>query len=233
MSTRLPGLLGKRLAECDTLLQVALDVVSMRDALNIGYNSLVSPSVILEAGTPLIKEVGLETARLLLALPQNPIVVADTKTFDTGELEVALAANNGFHAASVLALAPDETIIEAVKAANSHNIALYGDLIGHPDPLKGAERLEQLGVHVALLHIGIDVQRKLGITASQIIDLISKISKVFEGPIAVAGGIKPSETGRLAKAGANIIIIGSAITKSSDPRKAAEEAVRNMRPGCI
>ncbi len=233
MEGLIPGVLGKRLEECGTLLQVALDTDMLNVALKIGYESLVSPSVIIEAGTPLIKSVGLRDASLLKALPQNPIVVADTKTFDTGGLEVELAAKNGFHAATVLALAPEETIREAVNAANKNNIALYGDLIGHPNPVEGANKLRELGVHIALLHIGIDVQRRLGITAGQLPELISKISKVFEGPVAVAGGVKPRETGKLAKAGASIIIIGSAITKSSDPRRASEEAVRNMRPRCI
>ena len=233
MPKGIPGPLGERLDECGTLLQVALDLTRLDDALRIGYDSLVSPAVILEAGTPLIKTVGLREASLLRALPQSPLLVADTKTFDTGRLEVELAASHGFHAASVLALAPEETIREAAKAAEEKGITLYGDLIGHPDPVEGAKRLRSLGVHVALLHIGIDVQRKFGITAGQLPDLITRIRETFQGPVAVAGGVKPGETGMLAKAGADIIIIGSAITKSSNPRKAAEEAVRNMRPRCI
>lgn len=229
----IPGRLGKRLEECGSVLQVALDLTSLRQALEIGYQALVSPAVILEAGTPLVKAEGLRMASLLKALPQEPVVVADLKTFDTGGLEVSLAAGNGFDATSVLALAPDETIAEAVEAANRHGVALYGDLIGHPNPVEGAKRLRELGVHVALMHIGIDVQRKLGITAGQLGELISRIKEVFQGPVAVAGGVKPGETGSLARAGADIIIIGSAITKAEDPREAAAEAVRNMRPRCL
>jgi len=230
---QVPGKLGEKLEECGVLLQVALDLTSIGDALNIGYHSLVSPAVILEAGTPLVKVEGLKESALLKALPQEPVVVADLKTFDTGRLEVSLAAKYGFDASSVLSLAPEETIVEAVEAANDHGIALYGDLIGHPNPYEGARRLRELGVHIALLHIGIDVQKKLGITAGQMEDLIRKIKEAFKGPVAVAGGIKPDETERLAKAGADIIIIGSAITKAKNPRQAAVTAVRNMRPRCL
>lgn len=228
-----PGRLGDRLTECGAVLQVALDVTSIGKALNIGYYSLVSPAVILEAGTPLIKAEGLRVASLLKGLPQEPVVVADMKIFDTGGLEAGLAASHGFDATTVLALAPRETIVEAVEAAEKNGVALYGDLIGHPDPLKGAAMLRELGVHIALLHIGIDVQRKLGLTAGKMADFIGGIKEAFKGPVAVAGGIKPEETSRLARAGADIIIIGSGITKSSDPRSAAVEAVRGLRPRCL
>ncbi len=228
-----PGRLGSLLEECGGLLQVALDFTSVREALRVGYLAAVAPSVVLEAGTPLIKAEGMRAVHLLTSLPQDPVVVADTKTFDTGRLEVGLAAGHGASAATVLALAPDETIREAVEGAEEAGIALYGDLIGHPDPVEGARKLASLGVHVALLHIGIDVQRRLGITAGQVPDLVSRVKEAFGGVVAVAGGVRPGGVGRLARAGADIIIIGSAITKAGDPRGEAVRAVRELRPRCL
>jgi len=232
LASRVPGRLGERLEECGGLLQVALDLDDIAVAVRIGFQAAVSPAVVLEAGTPLVKVEGLRAARILRALPQEPVVVADTKTFDTGRLEFTLAHRYGADAATVLALAPDETIEEAVSAGEELGMAVIGDLIGHPDPVEGARRLRRLGVHVALLHIGIDVQRRLGITAGQIPDLVARVREAFQGPVAVAGGVKPGEAGTLARAGAQIIVIGGAITKASDPRGAAAEAVRNIRPGC-
>ncbi len=232
MVAGVPGRLGERLGECGALLQVALDVVEAYDALRVGFQAAVSPSVVLEAGTPLVKSEGLRVVRLLRALPQEPVVVADTKTFDTGRLEFRIAAEAGADAATVLALAPEETIEEAVAAGEEYGIAVIGDLIGYPDPVEGASRLRRLGAHIALLHIGIDVQRRLGITAGQLPELVSRVREAFGGPVAVAGGVKPHEAGALARAGASIIVIGSAIVKARDPRAAAEEAVRSLRPGC-
>ncbi|MEB3806238.1 MAG: orotidine 5'-phosphate decarboxylase [Desulfurococcales archaeon] len=232
-ASKVPGPLGERLRECGSLLQVALDVVSIREALRTGYHSLVSPAVILEAGTPLVKSVGLAEASLLRALPQEPIVVADLKTMDTGRLEVNLAADHGFHASTVLSVAPEQTISEAAEAAGERGIALYGDLIGQGDPVKAAGKLRRLGVHIALLHIGIDVQRSLGITAGQLPELVSRVKEAFGGPVAVAGGVRPGDAGNLARVGADIIIIGSAITRAENPRQAALDAVRSLRPGCL
>ena len=230
---RVPGRLGERLEECMGLLQVALDLTRIEDAVRIGFAAAVSPAVILEAGTPLIKAEGARAAAILRSLPQDPIVVADTKTFDTGALEVAIAADAGADAATVLALAPDETIVEAVEEAERRGVAVIGDLIGHPDPVEGARRLARLGVHIAQVHVGVDVQRKLGLTASQMPELVSRVAEAFQGPVAVAGGIKPGEAGEMARAGASIVVIGGGITRARDPREAAVEAVRSLRPGCI
>lgn len=233
MASSVPGRLGEKLEECGSLIQVALDVSSLREALSIGYASLVGPAVILEAGTPLVKSEGLRASALLRALPQDPVVVADLKTMDTGGLEAGLAAEHGFDASTVLALAPDETIREAAQTAASRGMALYGDLIGHPEPVAGAVRLRELGAHIAILHIGIDVQRRLGVTAAQLGELIARVKEAFKGPVAVAGGVKPEEAGRLARLGADVVIIGSAITRAGNPRQAAAEAVKSLRPRCL
>jgi len=227
-----PGRLGERLGECGGLLQVALDVASLAQAVRVGSLAAVSPAVVLEAGTPLVKAEGLRSVGVLRALPQEPVVVADTKTFDTGALEVRLAAGAGADAATVMALAPEETIVEAVEAGEEEGVAVIGDLMGYPDPVEGARRLKRLGVHVALLHVGIDVQKRLGITAAQAPELVERVAREFQGPVAVAGGIKPGEVEALARAGASIIVIGSAIVKAGDPRAAAAEAVKGLRPAC-
>ncbi len=230
---QVPGRLGEALTKCGHLLQIALDFIDPWRALRVGIESRVGPAVILEAGTPLIKSFGMNSVKMLSSLPGSPIVIADTKTMDTGEIEVSLAASYGASAASVLAVAPDETIKEAVATGNDLEISIYGDLIGSTNPLSDAERLWSLGVHVALFHIGIDLQKRLGLTASQRIEIIEKIRDAFPGPIAVAGGVKPSEVEDLVKAGVDIVIIGSAITRSEDPRAMSLEAYRGLSPKCV
>jgi 3-hexulose-6-phosphate synthase len=223
-----PGRLGEVLERRGRLLQVALDYTRLGEAFRLALEMPRVEGVILEAGTPLLKSEGMTPVRILRALPGSHLVAADTKTVDTGALEVALAAEAGADVASVLALAPRETIEEALREAEKRGIAIYADMIGAEDPVRTAERLKGLGVHVALLHIGIDVQRRLGITAGRIPELVERVSKAFKGPVAVAGGIKPEESGRLAEAGASIVIIGGGITKAGNPREAALEALRSL-----
>ena len=229
----LGGYLFRALSSCGRILQVALDFTSLSEALRVAHLMPRSEAVILEAGTPLIKSRGMQAVRLLKLLPGGHLVMADTKTMDTGALEVSLAAEAGADAVSVLAVAPEETIGEAVDKAKEYGLAVYGDMIGHSDPLEAARTLRRLGVHVALLHIGIDVQRRLGLTASQLRDLIGRVAGEFQGPVAVAGGIKPGETGALASAGASIVVIGGGITKARDPAAAAQRALEGLRPSCV
>ena len=228
-----PRRLGSLLEECGRLLQVALDYTSPWSALRTALEARVGRAVILEAGTPLIKSYGMDSVRMLSSLPGDPVVVADTKTMDTGRLELELAADAGASAATVLAAASDETIREMVEAGEEKGVAVIGDLIARDDPVGEARRLRRLGVHSVLLHIGIDVQRRLGITAGQAAGLVEKVGAAFQGPVAVAGGVKPGEAGRLAEAGASIVIIGGAITRSPSPRESAGEALRSLRPRCL
>lgn len=227
-----PGALGAYLASCGRLVQTALDLTNAWDALRVASRVSDIDGVILEAGTPLVKSEGARVARLLKALPGSKPVVVDMKTMDTGALEVRIAAVAGADATTVLALADDSTIKSAVEEAESHGVAVMGDLINTVDPVRAAERLAKLGVHIAIVHIGIDVQRRLGLTAAKALELIGKISEVFNGPVAAAGGIKPEEAGKVVEAGASIVIIGGGITKASDPRSAALTAAKSAGVSC-
>jgi len=218
---------------CGTLIQVALDYTSIRDALYTASRvSGLSDRVILEAGTPLVKSFGLESVSILKALPGGHPVVADLKTMDTGGLEVETAHRYGADASTVLSVASDETIREAVSAASRLGMTIYGDLIDHPNPVERARELEDLGVHVILMHMGIDVQRRLGLTASSRIDVVKVIRREVDSLVAVAGGVKPGDVASLADAGADIIIIGSAITRSRDPRSSLLEALKGVGVEC-
>jgi 3-hexulose-6-phosphate synthase len=225
--------LHRALSSCERLLQIALDFTKISDALRVAADVPRREFLLLEAGTPLIKSWGVTAVRVLRALPGEHLVVADTKTVDTGRLEASLMSESGADVVTVLAMAPEETIGEIVDFSKESGIAIYGDLIGLEDPLEGARKLRRLGVDVALLHVGIDVQKRLGLRASEMLDLISKVRQEFSGPVAVAGGIKPSEAGNVVKAGASIVIIGSGITKAADPKKATEEALKNISPKCL
>jgi 3-hexulose-6-phosphate synthase len=226
------GSLVERLRECGHLLQVALDFTDLRDAVRVGSLTSLGPAVILEAGTPLIKSEGMRSVDILRSLPGEHLVMADTKTADVGGLEAKLAFEHGADAMSVLAASSEETIKEAVREAESAGKDVYVDLIGFTELDSWLKKAKGAGAHVAVIHIGIDVQRALGITAAQATDIVRRAKEVFGGPVAVAGGIKPSDVSALAAAGADIIIIGSAITKSSDPAAAAKAALDGLRPRC-
>lgn len=205
------------------LLQVALDVVRVEDAVKIGGEALEGGFEILEAGTPLIKSEGLRAVKILKReFPEIP-VVADLKTIDTGRLEVSLAAEAGADIVTVLALAPDSTIQEALEAGREYGVMVEFDLIGHPNPLDRVLQLRMFGAEIVCVHVGVDVQARVGVKAGDLKGLVGRVKEAFKGRVAVAGGVDSSSAPKLAIAGADIIIVGSAIVKSEDPKRAAWE----------
>lgn len=218
------------------LLQVALDYTRLEDAVRtaVRVSGALGGDVVVEAGTPLIKSEGLRSVSLLAAAAAPAPVVADMKTADTGSLEVRIAAEAGADAATVLSCALDETIEDAAREAHRQGIALVADLIGSRDPVAEAERLAGLGVDIVEVHVGIDAQRALGVTAAELVDVVRRVAEVFPGPVAVAGGLNAKTAPRMVEAGASIIVVGGAITKSPDPGEAARavyEAIKGARRG--
>ena len=145
-----------------------------------------------------------------------------------------IAAEAGAAAATVLSCALDETIEDAAREAHRQGIALVADLIGSRDPVAEAERLAGLGVDIVEVHVGIDAQRALGVTAAELVDVVRRVAEVFPGPVAVAGGLNAKTAPRMVEAGASIIVVGGAITKSPDPGEAARavyEAIKGARRG--
>jgi 3-hexulose-6-phosphate synthase len=232
---------GPRLVELararGPLLQVALDYTSLADAartLAAVTRALGDEVFVAEAGTPLVKAEGVGVARVLAAIAAPSPVLVDMKTADTGALEARMAAEAGADATTVLALALDETIEAAASEAHRQGIALVADLIGVRDPVRRAEELASLGVDIVEVHVGIDAQRALGLTAAELRDLVRRVVEVFPGPVAVAGGLNAKTAPAMVEAGASIIVVGGAITRSPSPGEAARavvEAIRRTRGG--
>ena len=98
-------------------LQIALNS-TLDEARRIIEVLPPSDRIIIEAGTPLIKEYGSDAISELHSLwnsrlygmDTKPYIVADLKCMDRGEREVNIAASSGASAAVVLGIAPVETI---------------------------------------------------------------------------------------------------------------------------
>lgn len=203
------------------VVQVALDIVEIEQAIEIAKLAVKGGVEWVEAGTPLIKAAGLEVVRQLRRAFPDKTIVADMKTMDVGALEVELAAKAGADVVCVLGAAADATISEAVKAARKCNVKVLVDLLAVHDLRARATQVEKLGADYLGVHVGID-QQKLGI------DPIEQLQAVVESvrtTIAVAGGITVKTAPELVRRGASIIIVGSAITKAKDVTRAAREVV--------
>jgi 3-keto-L-gulonate-6-phosphate decarboxylase len=85
---------------------------------------------------------------------------------------------------------------------------------------KGANAAAAAGAHIIGVHTGID-QQIAGQTPFA--DLANLLALNLPVKVSVAGGIKQATVQDVVKAGANIIVVGGAITGAKDPGKAAAE----------
>jgi 3-hexulose-6-phosphate synthase/6-phospho-3-hexuloisomerase len=203
-------------------LQVALDVLSIEDALTIAEEAVAGGANWLEAGTPLIKNHGMPALKKLRSSFPKTTVVADLKTMDTGDIEVEMAAKNGADVVVVLGLAQDMTIKRAINSANAHNIKIMADLIGVVDKLKRSKELEELGVDFVLVHTPVDIQKVLLKKVETSLTDLKKLIENLKIPVAAAGGITLESAPLLKEAGVSIFVVGSALTKAKDVTGTAE-----------
>jgi len=200
------------------ILQVALDLLELRRAIEIGEEALKGGADWIEAGTPLIKSEGMNAVRELKK-SLHCTVVADMKTIDTGRAEIEMAARSGADIVIVLALSSDVTIKESIMAARKYGCKIMADLINTPDPVKRAREVEELGVDYLNVHVGIDEQ----MAGYDPIENLKRILEEVNIPVAVAGGLDAERAALCASLGADIIIVGSNITKSGNVKASTEK----------
>jgi len=209
------------MAEKYPVLQVALDLMHLKRSLQIAHEAVDGGADWLEAGTPLIKSEGMDAIRRLRDEFPGKEIVADLKTMDTGGFETELAARSGATVNTIMGVADDGTLKEAVRSGRKYGCKIMVDLLGVEDKKSRAKDLESMGVDFLCLHVSIDDQM-MGRTFTE---EVKELAASTELPIAVAGGIT-SETAHLfVEAGASIIIVGGAITKSAK----VTDATRDMK----
>jgi 3-hexulose-6-phosphate synthase/6-phospho-3-hexuloisomerase len=194
------------------VLQVALDILELKRALQIAQESIDGGADWIEVGTPLIKSEGMQAIRSMRDRFPDSIIVADMKVADTGTLEVEMAAKAGASIVCVLGDADDSVIAESVRAARQYGIRIMADLINVKDPINRAPELEAMGVDIICAHVGID-QQMMGKNS---IELLTALSGLIHVPLAVAGGIGRESAGGAVKCGADIVIVGGWIVRSAD-----------------
>ncbi len=210
----------------DPVLQVALDMMQLKRSIGIAKEAVEGGADWVEVGTPLIKSEGAEAVRTIRKTFLGHKIIADTKTMDTGAFEVEIMAKAGADIVTVLGLADDATISEAVQSGRKYGAEVMVDMINVPDKVKRAKEIEKLGVGYICLHMGIDSQMR-GEDAP--VDILRKIVSEVSTPVAVAGGITAETAKEYVEAGAYDIIVGGGITKTDDIKSAAANLKKAMK----
>ncbi len=203
-------------------LQVALDTETLEEALTLA-RQLEPYADIIEAGTPLIKAEGIRAVTALKKAFPKKKVCADIKTSDAGYYEVRMAAKAGADIITVLADAHNETLEEALRAAQEFKVEIMADLIVSKRPVSRLAdiigiRHEKTGLHYVLVHSGFDRQRA---RKSPLTDLIM-CSRLRDRPrMAVAGGLHLDTIKQVLEFPVDIVIVGGGICRSGKPVEAA------------
>ncbi len=202
------------------ILQVALDFIILDRALKAAEEAIKGGADWLEAGTPLIKSEGMRAVRELKRRFKKT-VVADLKTMDVGRVEVEMAAKSGADVVTIMAVADDGTIRDAIEAAKKYGSKIMVDLLNHPYPVKRARELEKMGVDYLCVHVGVDQQME----GRNPLEILRNVAQNVNIPIAAAGGLNSENVADAIENGAEIIIVGGAITKAPN----IEEATKRIR----
>ncbi len=204
------------------VLQVALDFENLSRALLAAREAVEGGADWVEAGTPLIKSEGLNAVRELKKAFPDRRIVADLKVMDTGAFEVELAAKAGADLVTVLGAADDDTIAEAVRGGELYGAEVVVDLLNVPDPAARAKRVAELGAAAVCWHVGIDMQMQ----AKTPFAVLGELARASPIPVAVAGGLNSETVAQATREGAQILIVGGAITKSPKITEATRAIVK-------
>jgi 3-hexulose-6-phosphate synthase len=208
------------------VIQLAIDLPSVDEALRLAEIGVKAGVDWLEAGTPLIVRRGADAiGAIARAFPEYP-VLADYKTMDSGGRNVHLTAEQGGRIMTVCAGACDETIAAAVAASKETGVLVFVDTIGVRDQVGRAREVEGLGADSVYLHYGAD-QRRADAThdSTQWVQAVGAAVKV---PIG-AGTFGIEDAVRAAQWGADVLVIGHPLISGPDPLGALKEYCVRVR----
>jgi bifunctional enzyme Fae/Hps len=208
-------------------LQVAFDLVDIAEVRRVLSALPDSDHLLIEVGTPLVKMLGIQVVREIRAIRPGAFVILDLKTLDTGNLEVRLAADSTADAVVISGLAPKKTLELSINEARKTGIYSIVDMLNVSDPLAVLKELSVLP-DVVELHRAIDNEN-----SSHSWQNIAEI-KTLAKPgrkllVAVAGGIRVDTVSQALDAGADVIVVGRAITRSKDIRDLAEQFLAGLK----
>ncbi len=210
-------------------LQVALDIPSWEKMERVVRELPRSDHLIIEVGTPLIKKYGVSFIEKVKEIRPETFVVADLKVLDTGNLEARIVSDAGGDAVVISGLAPMKTIQKAIAEAHKTGIYACIDMLNVPSPVDLLRDLSMSGFipDVVELHRAIDVETEEEHAWGNIPEIKEVTAeKVL---VAVAGGIREDTAPVALRAGADILIVGRAITNAQDVEGACRRFLRILK----
>lgn len=209
-------------------LQLAVDSLDGDEALKLAA-SVAPYADILEAGTPLIKSVGINIVRKLKSAHPEKIVLADLKSSDVGAYEANMAFTAGADIVTTQGITTLATICEVQREADKWKRRAEVDMTGVKDPIARAEEVRAAGVSLVLFHRSIDEELTQGaLWDEKAVNTVREMCSLGLD-VAIAGGINYDILTLLRGVPIYGIVIGRGITAQPDPAQAAEKITQRIR----
>lgn len=209
-------------------LQLALDTLDAEDALRIA--SLAGPFVdILEAGTPLIKSVGINIVTRLKSAHPDKLVLADLKSSDVGAYEAGMAFRAGADIVTTQGITTLATICEVQREADQWGRRAEVDMTGVSDPVGRSAQVMASGVSLVLYHRSIDEELTQGaLWDARAVDIVRSMCALGLD-VSIAGGVHQEILPLLKGVPIYGVVVGRGITAQADPAGAARQLALRLR----
>lgn len=157
----------------------------------------------------------------LIPSPITPYIIADMKTIDRGETEVAMCADAGASAVIAMGSAPIETLNSFIAACEARGVDAMIDMMNVEYPV-GVLRLLKKPPRVVILHRGVDEERD---NKQKMLPLheIRRIKGAYDMLVAIAGGDTPREIQSAAFNDADIVVIWKSVYQKTGETSALVE----------
>ncbi len=208
------------------IVQVAIDVLTIDEALRIGEAAVRAGADWLEAGTPLITFEGVRAiGALAREFPHIP-VLADYKMMDGVRKYVLETANQGGRVCTICAVSSNSSIRDAARAARDSGVTLMVDLYAAHNIAERAVQVMEMGADAVYVHWGADQRNE-----NPAYDSIEELEAVISAVSAPVGAATWSvDDGIRAKAkGAGVFVIGMPLIKADNVEAALREYVEAIK----
>ena len=207
-------------------VQVAMDVTSMEEAIDLAQAALDAGADQLELGKPLIEFLGLHGAASIIERFPGVRFELDLMIMAGAAGYLEAAARMGAHGVTVTGLVPWYTVEDAITRGNDLGIRVCVDLFNVSEPVTMANRAEQAGAGAVMVHVGVD-QRRYDPDYSRLDDL-RQVADSLSIPVAYAT-YDLDEAVAAVDAGASEIVQGTPLIEADDPRAALSAFIDRVK----
>lgn len=196
-------------------LQVAFDDISLN-----GIDSILEKSIsnidIVEFGTLSVIRYGLSYLNTIKEKYPNCVLLVDPKIMDAPKKIAEDCFKNKADIVTVMSVAGIETVKKVIEVANKYNKEVMVDLLGEKDIENTISSLNDLDIDYICVHSS----KNENVPPLQ--NFIKAKSLIKNAKIALAGGINLDNLPSIVKENPDVVIIGSMIYESEDPKTTIE-----------